>query len=272
MNFIIKCALALSFIMIAPQTVLAKKSNKTYSKKSKSYGKKTRLARRSTKSYRSGSRTYTKRSTKSYKKYPDMWLFRAGTITIAPQVDSGCLSAPDFGDGPDGCTKTDVNSITQPGGGVTWMATPNISVDVPLALPFTHQIKGDGSMSGSGTLGEIKLLPMTIFPQYRFFSSKSIFRPYVGLGLTYAYFFDPKGSAKLTATTNPGGAPTSFDVNSNFLLNPQIGATVNVYQRFFVDAFFTMAKFKTRTTLSTGQHVDVNLDPMTYGVSAGYRY
>jgi hypothetical protein len=35
------------------------------------------------------------------------WLVRAGATTVAPQVSSGCLSAPDFGDSPAGCTKTD---------------------------------------------------------------------------------------------------------------------------------------------------------------------
>jgi outer membrane protein len=121
---------------------------------------------------------------------------------------------PDFGDSPAGCTKTDVSSNTQLAGGITRMLTDNISVDVPLALPFKHKIIGDGSMKGAGDIGEVEALPITVFLQYRFMAANAKFRPYVGLGATYAYFFNPQGSGRLTATTNPGGRPTSFTVDS----------------------------------------------------------
>ena len=145
-------------------------------------------------------------------------LIRFGATQISPQVTSGNMSAPSFNN-----TKTDVASDTQLGGGLTYMYTDNIAFDIPLALPFTHKLLGAGALAGAGQLGSVKALPFTVFGQYRFNEAVAVFRPYVGIGLTYAYFYDETGSGALTATTNPGGSPTGLSVGSKFALTPQIG-------------------------------------------------
>lgn len=200
------------------------------------------------------------------------WMVRAGAAKIAPDVTSGCLSAPDFGDGPAGCTKSDVGASTQLAGGVTYMYTDNISVDVPLALPFKHDIIGAGSMAGAGNLGTVQALPMTIFLQYRFLDATSKFRPYIGLGGTYAYFYNAEGSGRLTATTNPGGPPTQLSVDSKFILTPQIGATLALSDQWFLDVSYSKSKLSTTTHMSTGQSMDVDLDPASYSLSVGYKF
>src|SRR3990167_51833 len=171
------------------------------------------------------------------------WMVRAGVTQLAPSVNSSCLSAPDFGDGPTGCTKSDVSSDTQLSGGITYMYTDHWSVDVPLALP------------------------LTLFLQYRFLEANAKFRPYVGLGVTYAYFFNEEGSGRLTATTNPGGPPTQLNVDAKFILTPQIGATLALNEKWFIDVFYTKSKLSTTTHMSTGQHMDMDLDPAAYGIA-----
>lgn len=204
------------------------------------------------------------------------WMVRAGATTVAPQVTSSCMTAPDFGNGGVngalGCTKTDVSTDTQLAGGISYMVTDNISVDVPLALPFTHKIIGAGAMQGTGNLGEVQALPFTVFLQYRFLQANARFRPYVGLGGTYAYFFNPQGSGRLTATTNPGGPPTTFTVDSKFILTPQIGATLAIGEKWFVDVFYSQSKLNTTTHMSTGQTLNADLDPVSYGISVGYKF
>jgi outer membrane protein len=74
------------------------------------------------------------------------WMVRAGATNITPNVSSGYLTAPDFLGG----TKADVGSDSQLSGGITYMVTDNISVDVPLALPFKHKLIGDGALAGAG--------------------------------------------------------------------------------------------------------------------------
>ena len=144
------------------------------------------------------------------------WLGRLGMTTIAPQVSSGDMSAPSFPG-----TKSDVSSASQVSGGVTYMYTDNFSVDVPLALPFTHKLIGAGALAGAGQIGEVQALPLSVFFQYRFMEANSQFRPYLGLGATYAYFFNEKGGAALTAMTNPGGPTTTIKVDSKFTVTPR---------------------------------------------------
>ena len=195
------------------------------------------------------------------------WLGRVGATTIAPQVSSGDMTAPSFAD-----TKTDVSSASQVSGGVTYMYTDNFSVDVPLALPFTHKLYGAGALAGAGQIGQVQALPLTVFFQYRFMEADSQFRPYVGLGGTYAYFFNEKGGAALTAMTNPGGPATTIKVDSKFTLTPQFGLTYAINDKLFVDVFYSKTMLQTRNTFSTGQTLDVTLDPASYGITIGTKF
>ena len=204
------------------------------------------------------------------------WMVRAGAATIAPENPSGNLSAPSFLLTPSGTsgggTKTRTAEDTQLAGGITYMYTHNISFDVPLALPFKHKLYGAGAIEGVGQIGEVQALPFTVFVQYRFLEADAKFRPYVGLGATYAYFFNEQGSGVLTAMTNPGGPPTTIQVDSQFALTPQIGATFAMDSKWFVDVFYSKTFLKTTTTLSTGQKADAELNPDSYGIAIGYRF
>jgi len=195
------------------------------------------------------------------------WLGRVGMTTIAPQVSSGDMTAPSFAG-----TKTDVSSASQVSGGVTYMYTDNFSVDVPLALPFTHKLIGAGALAGAGQIGEVQALPLTVFFQYRFLEANSQFRPYLGLGATYAYFFNEKGGAALTAMTNPGGPTTTIKVDSKFTVTPQIGLTYAIDDKLFVDVFYSKSMLQTRNTFSTGQTLDITLDPASYGFTIGTKF
>ena len=196
------------------------------------------------------------------------WMARVGVTTIDPHVTSGFLSSPDYMGG----TQADVGPDTQLSGGITYMVTDHVSIDVPLALPFKHKIIGDGVLRGAGDLAEAKALPLTVFLQYRFMAPNARFRPYVGLGATYAYFSDESGSGKLTATTNPGGPPTSLKVDGKWALTPQIGATFAIGDKWFVDLHYSKSKLSTTTHFSTGQHLDLALDPASYGIDVGYKF
>ena len=201
------------------------------------------------------------------------WMVRAGVTTVAPVGPSENLSAPSlYIPGTDTGSQTSTGSNTQLGGGITYMVTDNISVDVPLALPFKHKLYGAGAIEGVGQIGEVQALPLTVFLQYRFLEANAKFRPYVGLGATYAYFFDETGSGKLTATTNPGGAPTTLTVDSKWGMTAQLGATISLNDKWFVDMHYTKSNLSTTTHFSTGQHLDIGLDPASFGVEVGYKF
>lgn len=193
------------------------------------------------------------------------WMLRAGVTTIAPQVSSGNLSPVSWAG-----TRVDINSATQLGGGITYMLTNAIALDVPLALPFTHDITGDGAIKGVGKIGETKALPITVFAQYRFMDANAKFRPYVGLGATYAKFYKAKGTSTLSALT--GGSPTTLSIESKLAPSFEGGIAMPLNDKWFVDLFVSKTLLKNRTTLSTGQTIDVTLDPISYGLAVGYKF
>jgi outer membrane protein len=195
------------------------------------------------------------------------WTARVGLTNITPQVSSGEMTAPSFPN-----TKADVGGDTQLSGGITYMYTDNIAIDIPVALPFNHKLKGAGALAGAGQIGSVKALPFTVFGQYRFNAASAVFRPYVGLGLTYAYFFDESGSSALTAMTNPGGSPTRLSVQSKFALTPQVGFTYVLNDKWTLDGSFSQTLLKTRTTFSTGQTLDATLNPHTFSLGIGTKF
>jgi outer membrane protein len=195
-------------------------------------------------------------------------MVRLGGITITPRVNSSDLSPPSFRN-----SQSDVESASSLGGGLTYMYSDHISFDLPIALGFKHTLNGAGAgLQGVGKIGEVTALPMTLLAQYRFFEPQSALRPYVGIGPTYAYFFNETGSGALTQLTNPGGTPTTLKIDSKFTFTVQLGATVAFNNNWFIDAFYSKTPLKTTTTLSTGQTQENTLDPESFGLSIGYKF
>jgi outer membrane protein len=193
---------------------------------------------------------------------------RGGITQISPNVTSGNLTAPSLPG-----TQADVGSSTQPGGGITYMFSDRIAIDLPLATPFEHDLLGAGAIAGVGKIGSVKALPITLMVQYRFGDAGAKVRPYVGIGPTYAKFFGTEGTAALTGLT--GGtpaAPTTLSVASKFTATVQAGVIVGLSGPWFVDAMIARTPLKTTTTLSTGQTLESKLDPTTASVALGYRF
>ncbi|SFF19603.1 OmpW/AlkL family protein [Paracidovorax wautersii] len=196
------------------------------------------------------------------------WSVRLGATHISPQVKSGDLSAPSFPG-----TKVDVGSASALTGGINYMVTDNWAVDVPLGLPFKHKFYGDGAIAGVGQVGETKVIPATVFAQYRFGEANAKFRPYLGLGVTYAKFFKERTTATLSALSGGTPAnPTTASIEDRWGLTPQVGFVWNFNERWFVDAAYYKSFLKTKTTLSTGQTVDIRLNPNVFAVGIGYRF
>jgi outer membrane protein len=147
-----------------------------------------------------------------------------------------------------------------------------VSVEGYVGLPYKHDIVGDGTIAGVGKIGTVKQVSPTVFAQYRFMEPKSPVRPYVGLGLTYTKFYGEEGSGALTALTNPGSTPTRTKVDAAWGLSPQIGTTLLINDKWFMDASVIKTFLKTTTHLSTGQSISTKLDPLSFNLSIGYRY
>jgi outer membrane protein len=195
------------------------------------------------------------------------WLLKGGVNQITPQVKSGDLSAPSLPG-----TQIDIKAATSVIATIAYMYTDHMSVEFYAGLPYKHDVVGAGEIAGVGKIGSVKQVSPTVFAQYRFNDASSQFRPYIGLGLTYAYFYGEEGSAALTALTNPGGSPTRMSADSAWGLSPQLGLTVDLGNRWFLDAAVLKTFLKNTNHLSTGQSIKTTLDPISTALSIGYRF
>ena len=195
-------------------------------------------------------------------------LIRGGATTITPNVSSGDLTPPSLAG-----TKSAIGSSTRLSGGITYMLDNNIAIDLPLAVPFEHDITGDGAIAGAGKIGTVKALPATLLVQWRFMEPKATVRPYVGAGLTYAAFYGARSTSTLTAIS--GGTPsnpTTLSVESKWAASLQLGASVQIGGGWFLDANYTYTPLSTRTTLSSGQTLDAKLDPSSVSLTVGIKF
>lgn len=197
------------------------------------------------------------------------WLIQGGMTRIAPDVSSGTLSAPS----PSG-TQVDVGADTRPTAQITYVYNRNWSVAVPLGIGFKHKLYGAGAISGTGQIGTVSALPISVFSQYRFGEPDAKVRPYAMLGLSYAHFHDAKGSAALNALNpaNPVGGSTGLKVDSRWALSPGLGVSVQLDDKWFVDLSWAKTYLKTTTTLSTGQTIDTRLNPSITTLGVGMRF
>jgi outer membrane protein len=195
------------------------------------------------------------------------WTVKLGVGQVSPQVHSGEVSAPALPH-----TKADVSDDARPVLALGYGVTDHLAVSLDVGQPFRLDLTGAGAIAGTGTLGTMRAIAPTAFLQVRPSAPTALLRPYVGIGLTYARFSDEKGSGQLTAITNTGGAPVTFELDRRWAPSLQAGLTVNVNQRWFAD--FMVAKTRLRTVghFSTGQTLQMRLDPNFTSVAFGYRF
>ncbi len=196
-------------------------------------------------------------------------LVRGGVTKLTPKVESGNLSAP----APAG-TKTDVGADTQPTGGVTYMLTDNIAIDLPLGLGFKHELFGAGALAGVGKIGTINVLPVTLEMQYRFGGAKSQWRPYAKIGGTYAKFYGGEGSAALNALNplNPIGGSTGVSSDAKFGFGYGLGLVVALGDTWSADVSIGKTMLKTTAKLSTGQTIEQTLNPAVFSLGVGMKF
>ncbi len=194
-------------------------------------------------------------------------MVKVGYAYFDPIVGSGDLSAPTLPG-----VKVNVGTADTVIFTATYMFTDHLSAEFYGGVPLKHNMYAAGSVQGAGVIGTVKQLPPTLFGQYRFFEANASFRPYVGLGITYVHFEDEQGTAVLTALTNPGGPPTTFNVKDAWGITPQIGFTSAINKKWYIDVSINKSIVKTTTTLSTGQFIDTTLNPVVSQVSIGYRF
>lgn len=199
-------------------------------------------------------------------------IVRAGAIIVDPQEDSGNINHAVLGKVPG--SKATLDADTQLGLNFVYMLNSNVGVELLAATPFSHSVgvKGmPGIYSGlNGKLGDIKHLPPTLSLVYYPFDTKEAFRPYVGAGINYTWFFDDKLSSEAEDKEFRG-----LDMKDSWGLAAQVGADFMLTDNVMINAQLRYIDIETKgTTYLAGNKVtvDVDVDPLVYMVGLGYKF
>jgi len=195
------------------------------------------------------------------------YMIQLGWNKIMPKVKSDDLSPPSLPG-----SKIDIKSASALFFTGTYMITDDISVEALGGLPYQHDIVGAGAVAGVGKIGSIHQISPTVLLQYRFLAADAPFRPYIGAGPTFAKFYGTKGSAALTAVTNPGGPPTTIGGDTEWGFTTQLGGAYKIDKHWFIDAAILKTFISTKATLSTGQTTSAKLNPVAINASVGYTF
>jgi outer membrane protein len=181
------------------------------------------------------------------------WIVRLGVAQVRPDVSSD--TTPNVAGG-----KVDVDNGTSLSINVGYMLTRNLALDILGALPFKHDINGDGALSGVGKVAETKHLPPTVGLQYHFQPKASI-RPYVGAGINYTKFFSIKETGVLSSDR--------LSLDDSWGLAAQAGVDFDINKKWFGNVDVRYIKIETTANSDTTGEFDVKLDPWVVGVSIG---
>ncbi len=201
------------------------------------------------------------------------WLVRVGVGHVNPDTSSGNLVA---GGAELAGYQIDVGSNTRPIFNVTWMAADHFGIELLAAIPFKHNLRGDGVLDGAGKLGSTKHLPPTLSFQYHFLPNQTI-RPYAGLGLNYTTFFDSNTTATLDGAL---GGPSSLNIKDSWGLALQLGADIEMTDTMFfnfdVRYIQIEADARIRTNLPDGSQlqsrIKADIDPWVFSAGVGFRF
>jgi outer membrane protein len=191
-------------------------------------------------------------------------LLRAGPTWVLPNDDSSAVK-PIPGSG------VEVDDGISLGFSVTYLLTPQIGVELLAALPFEHDIKGEGSLDGVD-IGSIKHLPPTVTLQWYPDLGLDWVQPYVGAGINYTTFFDEDADGELEAIV--GKTDISLDDSWGYAL--ELGADWRVSDRWYVNTSLWYVDIATDATLKTAGagtlKTDVDIDPLVVMVGVGMRF
>lgn len=111
------------------------------------------------------------------------WTLGLGVGWVGPKSDNGTLTVGTS------AFDVDVNTSVRPTITAEYFIRDNLGVEILAAWPFEHDI----DLVGLGRAGTTKHLPPTISLNYHF-PTQSAWKPYVGIGVNYTYFFDEESA------------------------------------------------------------------------------
>lgn len=198
------------------------------------------------------------------------FIVRAGIAKVDPNDDSDPLRV---NGGVLAGTEAEVEDDTQLGLTFTYMLTNHFGIGLLASTPFDHDIKAD---LGATTVdaGSGKHLPPTVSLQYYPMESTSKFQPYAGVGVNYTKFFSEDVDSELETTLGTTGGNLELDDSLGWAA--QIGFDYEIDEHWLINAAVWYIDLETDAKITFDQPVviktDVDIDPLVYMISIGYKF
>ncbi|MBA15450.1 MAG: hypothetical protein CMN73_03745 [Sphingomonas sp.] len=191
-------------------------------------------------------------------------LLRVRGIVVAPNEDSGSILPAFPGEG------VSVDNAVMPEIDFTYMATDNVGFEL-IASTTKHTASGVTGTTGSvGELAKTWVLPPTLTAQYHF-NPKGAIRPYIGAGINYTIFWNEEATPALESAVGP----TSVKMDDSFGWAAQVGIDIDITPKVFLNLDVKYIDMDTTahidTTAAGMQNVDIDLDPLVFGIGFGIR-
>ncbi len=195
-------------------------------------------------------------------------IVRAGLTNVSPDDSSSNIFV-----GSDLGVDLSVGDDTQLGLNIAYFITDRLNIEVLAATPFTHDVNfGVSDPLGTGDrLGEVTHLPPTITLNYYFNNPSSAFQPYVGAGLNYTFIFDEKFNS-----ANDAAGLKNLSLDNSFGFSAQLGVDYMVNDQWFINGSVRWIDIDTEASFNLngtpGSVSSIEIDPMVYTISLGYRF
>lgn len=180
------------------------------------------------------------------------WFVRFGAVTVSPKSDNGALAG--------GALSADIDNDTQLGLILGRHLSPNLAIELLAATPFSHTARLNGAEAV-----DFKHLPPTLSLQW-YFAPESKVNPFVGAGLNYTFVYDEE------PVTGGPVAGTKIGIDNSFGLAAQAGLQVKLNDSWDLVLDARYIDIDADVKVNGAKVGTVNVDPMVYGLTFGYRF
>ena len=193
------------------------------------------------------------------------WMIRVRAVYLS--MSEGSDAIPALGVPKDAI---EIEDIFIPELDITYFFTKHIAAELVLTYPQKHKLHFQNSAIGPFKSGTFKHLPPTLMFQYHFFPD-SWFRPYIGAGVNYTFFFDEKINVpgitpiRLETGSLGGAVQFGFDVKLSKI-------SAYIPEGFFLNADLKKIWINSRVRVDSLTISNLYPDPLVAGVGIGYRF
>jgi len=181
------------------------------------------------------------------------FIVKLGAADVEPKSDNGTLNG-----GALGKLNTDIDNSIRPSVTFEYLIIPNLGVELLAAWPFRHDVNLNGA-----NMATVDVLPPTLSLQYHFLPGK-IVSPFIGAGINYTFIYNEE--------TRGAIAGTKLDIDNTWGFAAHAGIDFNFNEHWLMTVDARWIQIRGDAKLNGTKLGTVEVDPMVYGIAAGYRF